>query len=226
MFFFNWNMGFSFVFFFIIFFSWARDVTRERTFQGVHTKKVQTSIKLGIILFILSEVIFFVSFFWAFFHRALNPAVELGNTWPPKGIQPLNPFHIPLLNSLILISSGVTVTSAHYYLMNERKRKSVSWTFYTIVLGIYFTILQAYEYVTRTFSITDSVYGSIFFLATGFHGLHVIIGTRIILFILIRLINNHFSRRRHLGYELACWYWHFVDLVWLFLFVCIYWWGW
>lgn len=218
-------MLFALINFFFIIFLWSRDIVRERTGQGCHTLKVQKLIKFGISLFILSEVIFFFSFFWAFFDYALNPSLEIGCMWPPKGVVPLNPMHVPLLNSLILVSSGLTITRAHIFFINSNKRKAMIWTSLTVILGIYFTILQILEYKTTPFSFTDSAYGSIFFLTTGFHGFHVIIGTILILVSLVRMYMNHFSRKRHLNFEMACWYWHFVDFVWLFLYISIYWWG-
>lgn len=216
---------YSIFFLLVVFYFWGRDIVREGTYQGRHTLKVQKSIKLGIILFIISELMFFVSFFWAFFHLSLNPTIELGNLWPPSRVVALNPFHVPLLNTLILVSSGVTVTRAHIYLLNGDKQKSLLWTLLTVVLGVYFSALQLYEYKSSTFTFADSAYGSVFFLATGFHGFHVLVGTILIGIRLTRLGKNHFSPQRHLNFELSCWYWHFVDLIWLFLFLSIYWWG-
>lgn len=205
-------------------YQWWRDVIRESTFQGYHTKSVYTGIRLGIILFIISEVIFFFSFFWAYFHSALAPSIEIGQLWPPLGIKPFNPFDIPLLNTIVLISSGFTVTWCHYSILNinflERKKS----LYITIILGIYFTFLQLIEYYEAPFTISDSIYGSRFFIITGFHGLHVIIGTLFLIVTLIRLLNLHFSKSHHFGFEAAAWYWHFVDVVWLFLYISIYWW--
>lgn len=206
-------------------YQWWRDVSREGTFQGLHTYQVTIGLRWGIILFILSEVLFFVSFFWAFFHSSLSPAIELGASWPPAGIISFNPFQIPLLNTAILLASGVTVTWAHHSLMEGNHSQTTQGLFFTVLLGVYFTILQAYEYIEAPFTIADSVYGSTFFIATGFHGLHVLIGTTFLLVCLLRHINNHFSKNHHFGFEAAAWYWHFVDIVWLFLYVSIYWWG-
>nr|QNJ33946.1 cytochrome c oxidase subunit 3 [Medetera sp. Qilemoge-2020] len=206
-------------------YQWWRDISREGTFQGLHSFVVTIGLRWGMILFIVSEIFFFVSFFWAFFHSSLSPAIELGATWPPVGIVPFNPFQIPLLNTAILLSSGVTVTWAHHSLMESNHSQTTQGLFFTILLGVYFTILQAYEYIEAPFTIADSVYGSTFFMATGFHGLHVIIGTTFLLVCLIRHINNHFSSGHHFGFEAAAWYWHFVDIVWLFLYISIYWWG-
>nr|UFZ13776.1 cytochrome c oxidase subunit III [Neurhermes tonkinensis] len=204
---------------------WWRDITREGTFQGCHTLIVTIGLRWGMILFIISEVFFFVSFFWAFFHSSLSPSIELGAIWPPTGITPFNPFQIPLLNTAILLTSGVTVTWAHHSIMENNYTQGVQGLFFTVILGIYFTMLQAYEYIEASFSIADSVYGSTFFMATGFHGLHVIIGTSFLLICLIRQIKCHFSANHHFGFEAAAWYWHFVDVVWLFLYISIYWWG-
>lgn len=206
-------------------YQWWRDICREGTLQGKHTILVSKGLRWGIILFIISEVFFFLSFFWAFFHRSLSPNIEIGAIWPPIRIIPFNPFQIPLLNTIILISSGVTVTWAHHAIIERNFTQTLQGLFITIILGIYFTILQAYEYIEAPFSISDRVYGSTFFLATGFHGLHVIIGTLFLLICLTRHIDNHFSSNHHFGFEAAAWYWHFVDVVWLFLYIRIYWWG-
>nr|YP_010691243.1 cytochrome c oxidase subunit III [Drosophila paulistorum]WBU93789.1 cytochrome c oxidase subunit III [Drosophila paulistorum]WBU93893.1 cytochrome c oxidase subunit III [Drosophila paulistorum] len=206
-------------------YQWWRDVSREGTYQGLHTYAVTIGLRWGMILFILSEVLFFVSFFWAFFHSSLSPAIELGASWPPMGIVSFNPFQIPLLNTAILLASGVTVTWAHHSLMESNHSQTTQGLFFTVLLGIYFTILQAYEYIEAPFTIADSVYGSTFYMATGFHGIHVLIGTTFLLICLLRHLNNHFSKNHHFGFEAAAWYWHFVDVVWLFLYITIYWWG-
>nr|QLY89959.1 cytochrome c oxidase subunit III [Nanna fasciata] len=206
-------------------YQWWRDVSRESTFQGLHTNVVITGLRWGMILFIISEVLFFMSFFWAFFHSSLSPSIELGAMWPPMGITVFNPFQIPLLNTVILLTSGITVTWAHHSLMEGNHSQTTQGLFFTVLLGIYFTILQAYEYIEAPFTIADSIYGSTFFMATGFHGIHVLIGTTFLLVCLIRHLNNHFSKLHHFGFEAAAWYWHFVDIVWLFLYVSIYWWG-
>nr|YP_009251029.1 cytochrome c oxidase subunit III [Pyrhila pisum]AMY96225.1 cytochrome c oxidase subunit III [Pyrhila pisum] len=204
---------------------WWRDVVRESTFQGSHTMIAVKGLKWGMILFIVSEVLFFFSFFWAFFHSSLAPSMEIGMNWPPNGIQAFNPFQIPLLNTVILLSSGATVTWAHHSLMESNFSQAMYSLFITILLGFYFTLLQAFEYLEAAFTISDSVFGTTFFVATGFHGLHVIIGTSFLFVCFMRLINCHFSSSHHLGFEAAAWYWHFVDVVWLFLYVFIYWWG-
>lgn len=206
-------------------YQWWRDICREGTYQGLHTLIVVNGLRWGIILFITSEIFFFISFFWAFFHRSLSPTIELGMLWPPIGISVFNPFQIPLLNTTILLSSGVTVTWAHHALLENNHSQTSQALIITIFLGIYFSILQGYEYLEAPFSIADSVYGSTFFIATGFHGIHVLIGTTFLLICYIRHINSSFSSSHHFGFEAAAWYWHFVDVVWLFLYISIYWWG-
>nr|AOY39764.1 cytochrome c oxidase subunit 3 [Hylurgops palliatus] len=209
----------------LVMYQWWRDIVRESTFQGLHTLKVTIGLRWGMILFITSEIFFFLAFFWAFFHASLTPSIDLGMNWPPKGINPFNPLEIPLLNTLILLTSGLTITWAHHSLMENNYTQSLQSLSLTVILGIYFTILQGYEYYEASFTIADSVYGATFFMTTGLHGLHVIIGTSFLLICLMRLYLNHFSSTHHFGFEAAAWYWHFVDVVWLFLYLSIYWWG-
>jgi len=203
---------------------WWRDVIREATYMGFHTIVVQKGLKLGMILFILSEVFFFVSFFWAFFHSALVPTVEVGSIWPPVGIKPLNAFEVPLLNTAILLTSGATVTWSHNAMISGNRKETIVGLVLTIVLGIIFTALQGIEYYEAPFTIADSVYGSTFYVATGFHGLHVIIGTTFLIVSLVRIVEHQLTKHHHNGYEASIWYWHFVDWVWLFLYISIYWW--
>nr|YP_009704169.1 cytochrome c oxidase subunit III [Prismognathus prossi]QEN73227.1 cytochrome c oxidase subunit III [Prismognathus prossi] len=209
----------------LIMFQWWRDISREGTFQGLHTFPVTMGLRWGMILFITSEIFFFISFFWGFFHSSLSPSIELGMNWPPKGIIPFNPIQIPLLNTLILLTSGLTVTWAHHSLIENNFNQALQGLALTVILGVYFTLLQGYEYQEAPFTISDAVYGSSFFMATGFHGIHVIIGTTFLAVCLYRHVNNHFSSIHHFGFEAAAWYWHFVDVVWLFLYISIYWWG-
>jgi len=164
-------------------------------------------------LFIVSEIFFFVSFFWAFFHRSLAPNVEVGSLWPPFGIVAFNPFQVPLLNTIILISSGVSVTWAHHALMSGNYTQTTQGLIITVILGVYFTMLQGLEYFEASFTFADSVYGSTFFIATGFHGLHVIVGTLFLLVTLVRHLKFEFRANHHFGFEAAAWYWHFVDVV-------------
>nr|YP_010389714.1 cytochrome c oxidase subunit III [Polistes rothneyi]UPT34486.1 cytochrome c oxidase subunit III [Polistes rothneyi] len=209
----------------LILFQWWRDVTRESTYQGMHTKNMMKNLKMGMILFIISEIFFFISLFWTYFHASLSPNIEIGNLWPPKNIIMLNPYNIPLLNSIILISSGMTITWSHHNLLNNKNFMSIKTLIQTIILGLFFTLCQIHEYFETSFTIADSIFGSIFFLTTGFHGIHVIIGTIFLIICLIRMINKHFSKIHHFGYEAAIWYWHFVDIVWLFVYTWIYWWS-
>lgn len=194
---------FSFLTLLLIVIAWWRDVIRESTFQGEHSGVVVRGLILGIILFIVSEVFFFLSFFWAFFHSRLSPVVELGNIWPPCGVDPLNAFQVPLLNTVILLSSGVRVTWAHQAILGEGKIIGIISLVITWGLGFYFLRLQWVEYRIATFRIRDSVFGSTFFIATGFHGFHVIVGTIFLLIIWIRLFKSHFRSSHHFGFECA-----------------------
>nr|AOY36478.1 cytochrome c oxidase subunit 3 [Chrysis fulgida] len=203
---------------------WWRDVIRESSFQGFHNMIVMKGIKMGMILFIISELFFFFSFFWAFFHMSLSPSIELGMLWPPKGIELFNPFMIPLLNTSILLSSGVMLTVSHFGLLKKNVYYSEEYLKYTIYLGVIFSLFQIYEYYHANFTMSDSVYGSLFFMLTGFHGLHVFIGTLFLMVMLFRMELKHFSKDHHVGFEASSWYWHFVDVVWLFLFLIVYWW--
>nr|YP_010827552.1 cytochrome c oxidase subunit III [Callibia diana]WFD61148.1 cytochrome c oxidase subunit III [Callibia diana] len=204
---------------------WWRDVVRESTYQGLHTIKVMSGLRWGMILFILSEVFFFISFFWTFYHSSLSPSIEIGVNWPPLGILAFNALQVPLLNTMVLLASGITITWTHHALLENNHNEAIQSLMITIILGLYFTFLQMYEYLEAPFTIADSIYGSTFFMATGFHGLHVIIGTTFLITCLNRMLYMHFSSNHHFGFEAAAWYWHFVDVVWLFLYISIYWWG-
>nr|YP_009577926.1 cytochrome c oxidase subunit 3 [Guillardia theta]QBJ06297.1 cytochrome c oxidase subunit 3 [Guillardia theta] len=206
-------------------FFWWRDVVRESTFQGHHTKAVQAGLRWGMLLFIVSEAMFFFAFFWAFFASSLSPTLEIGGIWPPPGIDVLNPWEVPLLNTVILLLSGATCTWAHNAIVLGDRSAALTSLALTIFLGSIFTVLQGVEYYDANFSMSDGIYGSVFFLATGFHGFHVLLGSTFLLVCLLRLVNHHFTTQHHFGFEAAAWYWHFVDVVWLFLFVSIYWWG-
>jgi len=223
------NGGFvlSFGFLMVLYsmFVWWRDVIREATYEGFHTAAVQTGLRYGMILFLVSEIMFFVAFFWAFFHSSLAPTVEIGAVWPPKGIEVLNPWEVPFLNTLILLTSGASVTWAHHALLAGNRQQAIPALAVTILLAAIFTGFQAYEYLEAPFTISDSIYGSTFYMSTGFHGFHVIVGTLFLTVCLIRLVNHHFTKNHHFGFEAAAWYWHMVDVVWLFLFVCVYYWG-
>jgi heme/copper-type cytochrome/quinol oxidase subunit 3 len=171
------------------------------------------------------KLCFFFAFFWAFFHSSFNPSHTIGGVWPPFGLTILDAWKIPLLNTVILLSSGAAVTWAHHAIVWGSKSQAIIALINTLVLATIFTALQGFEYVTSSFSISDGVYGSTFYMATGFHGFHVFVGTCFLAVCLARLYVNHFTREHHFGFEAAAWYWHFVDVVWLFLFVTIYWWG-
>jgi len=206
-------------------FVWWRDVIREATFEGHHTKQVQTGLKYGMYLFVVSEVMFFFAFFWAFFHSSLSPTVEIGAVWPAPGIQVLNAWHIPFVNTIILLTSGVTVTWTHRAIVQGLKKQTIVSLILTILWGAAFTGFQVLEYLEAPFSINDGIYGSTFFMATGFHGFHILIGSIFLFVCLIRAMKDHFNKYHHFGFEAAAIYWHFVDVVWLFLFVAVYWWG-
>jgi len=204
---------------------WWRDVVREATFEGQHTRVVQSGLKMGVLLFIVSEIMFFVAFFWAFFHSSFNPSPAIGGVWPPAFITTLDPWKIPLLNTILLLSSGASVTWAHHSIVLGSKKDAMLALCVTVTLASIFSALQAYEYLTAPFTIADGIYGSTFYMATGFHGAHVFIGTIFLSVCLVRVALNHFTKEHHFGFEAAAWYWHFVDVVWLFLFISIYWWG-
>jgi heme/copper-type cytochrome/quinol oxidase subunit 3 len=270
--------------------AWWYEVVMERTYEGKHTKAVQQGLRIGMVIFILSEVSFFASFFWAFFHSRLSPAIQIGGVWPPRYLETLSPWGLPLFNTLLLLTSGRTVTWAHYdliygvrvenmsrkaktsYIYNSPAYKFFSYIltsffyegsllgrffgltnanlfqrgdkfivpliayyysinqttvalFLTVFCGSFFLCVQYLEYLEAPFSIADSVYGSLFFLLTGFHGFHVLVGTLFLLVCFIRHYFRHFRRNQHIGFEAAIWYWHFVDVVWLCLFCIVYWWG-
>jgi cytochrome c oxidase subunit 3 len=214
-------------------FNWWSNTVRE-AHEGYHTPVVQLHLRYGMILFIASEVMFFLAWFWAFFSAALFPsAVDVvGAQWPPQGTEVLDPFGWPLLNTLILLCSGTTVTWAHHALIHGDREGLKKGLWCTILLGLLFTGIQAYEYIHAPFSFSrlneelpGNIYGSTFFMATGFHGAHVIICTIFLIVCLARAYKGDFTPKQHFGFEAAAWYWHFVDVVWLFLFVSIYVWG-
>ena len=204
---------------------WWRDVISEGTYIGNHTLAVQRGLNMGVALFIVSEILFFLAIFWAFFHSALSPTVELGAQWPPMGIEAINPFELPLLNTVILLSSGVTVTYAHHSLIQGNRAGALYGLVATVILAVIFTALQGIEYTVSSFTISDGAFGSCFYFGTGFHGLHVMIGPAFIAVGLWRVLAYHSTDNHHLGLESSILYWHFVDVVWLFLFISIYYWG-
>ena len=209
-------------------FQWFTKIVRE-AHAGDHTPVVQLHQRYGMILFIASEVMFFVGWFWAFFDFSLFPshlAAVIGGQWPPKELEAvLDPLDLPLLNTLILLCSGTTVTWAHHALIHGDREGLKTGLWLTIALGLLFTSIQAFEYFHAPFPFGTNTYGSAFYMATGFHGFHVIMGTVMLIVCLKRAYNGDFTPRQHFGFEAAAWYWHFVDVVWLFLFACIYIWG-
>ena len=218
-------------------YEWWADVVEEGEFQGHHSPTVQIGLRYGMILFIASEVMFFLAWFWAYFNASLFPAPQEGldfitrgtegaiAVWPPNGIETFDPWHIPFINTLVLLLSGTTVTWAHHAIVHGDRKGLIQGLTLTVILGISFSALQAYEYVHAAFGFSGNIYGSTFFMATGFHGAHVIIGTIFLAVCLVRARLGHFKPDHHFGLEAAAWYWHFVDVVWLFLFSCIYVWG-
>lgn len=204
---------------------WWRDVVREATFEGHHTLSVQNGLRFGRILFIVSEVRLFLAFFWAFFHASLSPSPQIGAVWPPKGIEVISPWLIPLLNTGLLLTSGASLTWSHAALLGGYRREARAGLVLTVLLASVFTLLQAYEYVNAPFSIADGIYGSTFYRLTGLHGRHVLVGTIFLAVSLYRRARHHYTLSTHLGFECAAWYWHFVDVVWIFLFLAVYTWG-
>lgn len=213
-------------------FGWWSDVIRE-AHSGDHTPVVQMHLRYGMILFIASEVMFFVAWFWAFFDASLfagevqqySRVEHTGGVWPPADLTVLDPWHLPLFNTVILLLSGTTVTWAHHALLHNDRESLKLGLICTVVLGAIFTSVQAYEYVVAPFDFADSIYGATFFMATGFHGFHVLVGTIFLIICLLRAVKGHFKPDQHFGFEAAAWYWHFVDVVWLFLFAAVYVWG-
>jgi len=219
-----WYVLFSVLVLAVLMFLWFGDVLRE-SLVGYHTHKLEVSLRIGMLLFILSEVFFFFSFFWAYFDASLSPVVELGMVWPPKGIVPLEVYSVPLLNTMILLSRGLSVTWAHHALIGNFLGKTILALLFTVVLGAYFLYMQYVEYSESQFAIRDSIYGTTFFVATGFHGMHVMVGTIFLFYVMLSCYNLNLSYNHHSSFEFAAWYWHFVDVVWLFLFVSVYFWG-
>lgn len=203
-------------------YSWWGDVIREGEFEGYHKPIVQLGLRYGMFLFIVSEIMFFVAWFWAYFNASIFPTEAIGSVWPPQDIQTLDPWHLPFVNTIILLTSGTTVTWAHHALQKGDRKTFINMLLFTILLGASFTGIQAYEYYHATFAFDENIYSSTFYMATGFHGGHVLIGTIFLTVCLFRGLKGHFKPDHHFGFEAAAWYWHFVDVVWLFLFVSIY----
>jgi cytochrome c oxidase subunit III len=216
-----------------VMFGWWREVVKESVHLKLHSPVVKIGLRYGMSLFIASEVMFFLAFFWAFFDASLFPGEVIqfsrvdvtGGNWPPKDIVPFNPFDLPLLMTIILLLSGTTVTWAHHAILEGKKDEATQALTITVLLGILFSGFQVYEYSHATFAFDQNVFSSTFYMATGFHGFHVVIGTIFLAVCLFRNRAGHFTPKSHFGFEAAAWYWHFVDVVWLFLFVAIYWWG-
>jgi cytochrome c oxidase subunit 3 len=204
---------------------WWRDVVREATFGGHHTVGVQRGLRMGFALFLVSEGMLFFSLFWAFFWLSTVPGVELGGVWPPAGIETVSAAGVPLLNTYVLVWSGITLTWSHFGLLAGRPAAAVGGLLATLALGLGFLVLQATEYYEAPFDISDGAYGSTFYLTTGFHGLHVLIGWIFLFVSLVRMVSWHFTADRHLGYEMAIWYWHFVDVIWILVYLTVYGWG-
>lgn len=223
------------------FYGWWAQVIKE-AHAGDHTPVVSLHLRYGMILFIASEVMFFVGWFWSWFDFSLfpRPLVVTDGTvenligqegaaavvqWPPKGIEVIDPFGFPLLNTLILLCSGTTVTWAHHSLIHGDRNGLIKGLWATIILGAVFSAIQAYEYMHAPFGFSGLNYSAAFYMATGFHGFHVLVGTIFLIVCLVRAYKGHFTPKQHFGFEAAAWYWHFVDVVWLFLFVAVYVWG-
>nr|YP_009975058.1 cytochrome c oxidase subunit III [Linguatula arctica]QNK04400.1 cytochrome c oxidase subunit III [Linguatula arctica] len=204
---------------------WANDMKRESSNQGFYALYPLVNLQTAMLLFILSEILLFSSFFWTFFHSSLNPNIWIGITWPPLGISPITPIDTPLLNTLILLGSGGSITWAHHSLLKNNYSQFKFSMVLTIILATYFTLLQSMEYDHCPFSFSDSIFSSIFFISTGFHGIHVLLGSSLLLYSLMRSFFLLFTPSHHFSFEAAAWYWHFVDAVWLFLYLIIYWWG-
>ncbi len=229
----SWVLALGFLGVLLTMFLWFKDVIVEATFQGHHSGAVQISMRYGMVLFIASEVMFFVAWFWAFFNASLYPPAAINGVWPPPGIVPFDPWGLPFLNTLILLTSGTTVTWAHHALIENNREHVLQGLGLTILLGLTFTGVQAYEYGHAAFAFAfqegvagqGGIYPTVFYMATGFHGFHVLVGTIFLIVCFFRAKKGHFKPDHHFGFEAAAWYWHFVDVVWLFLFCAVYWWG-
>lgn len=220
-----------------VMFFWWKDVIFEAVKERIHTPEAERGLRLGMALFISSEVMFFFAFFWAFFDasifigdvREFLSIEHLGAVWPPlhdgHPMHVIDPFDLPFLMTMILLLSGCTVTWAHHAILEGDQKNFAKALGLTVLLGVSFLFFQGYEYIHAPFKFTDNIYTSAFFMATGFHGFHVLVGTIFLLVCYLRALKGHFDPKHHFGFEAAAWYWHFVDVVWLFLFIGIYWWG-
>ncbi len=208
-----------------VMFVWWRDVIHEAVVEQAHTVLVKIGLRYGMALFIASEVMFFAAFFWAYFNAAMYPTEAINFKWPPANIETFNPFDMPFTMTMILLLSGTTVTWAHHAILEGKQKEAAKALGITVGLGVLFSCFQAFEYAHATFTIKDGIFGSTFYMATGFHGLHVLIGTIFLAVCWWRTAKGHFTPDSHFGLEAAAWYWHFVDVVWLFLFCAVYWYG-
>nr|QDH52425.1 cytochrome c oxidase subunit 3 [Gordionus wolterstorffii] len=214
------------IMFSFMFMIWFKEIYREADSVSTMADKEIPLLEFSFLLFIVSEILFFTSFFWAYFHFSFSPDGEMGNIWPPFSLAPIPFFETPLLNTVVLLASGISITWAHHLFFSKSNwNNGMYLILVTMLLGAYFTFLQAQEYFESPFSINDSSYGSVFFTATGFHGLHIIVGTFLLLSVLVKFVKGVVPSLFQTHFELAAWYWHFVDVVWLFLYICIYWWG-
>ena len=209
----------------LVAFFWWKDIVHEAFVQKAHSAVAKIGLRYGMLLFIASEVMFFAAFFWAFFDASLFPKEAIGFVWPPVGTEVIPAFDLPLLMTMILLLSGCTVTWAHHEMLIGNMKEAARALFYTVILGVVFMFFQVYEYHHAAFGFNENVFGSTFYMATGFHGFHVFVGTIFLAVCYFRTLKGHFTKDSHFGFEAAAWYWHFVDVVWLFLFVAVYWWG-
>ncbi len=209
----------------MVMFGWWKEVIHESVVEKAHNSITEIGLRYGMSLFICSEVMFFVAFFWAYFNAAFYPTEAVGFVWPPAGIHTIDPFDLPLMMTLILLLSGCTATWAHHAILEGKNKEVIQALSYTVFLGVFFLGFQIYEYANSHFAFTDGIYASTFFMATGFHGFHVFVGTVFLFVCWVRAKKGHFTPKEHFGFEAAAWYWHFVDVVWLFLFIAIYYWG-
>ncbi|MBK66961.1 MAG: cytochrome c oxidase subunit 3 [Rickettsiales bacterium] len=204
---------------------WWKDVIFEAVTEKAHTAVAKIGMRYGMALFIASEVMFFVAFFWAFFHSSLSPTEAIGSVWPPVGVETFDPLDLPFLMTMLLLLSGCTVTWAHHEMVEGNMDKAAKATGLTVLIAVIFLGFQMYEYGHAAFGFSDNVFGATFYMATGFHGFHVLVGAIFLAVCYFRTKKGHFTKESHFGFEAAAWYWHFVDVVWLFLFVAVYWWG-
>ena len=204
---------------------WWKQVIKEASDGASHTSPVQIGLRYGMLLFIASEVMFFFAFFWAYFHSSLPILNLVAGPWPNGDLEALGASGIPMLNTLLLLTSSLTVTIAHHAILENENHKVITWTGITVILGIIFLGVQVYEYVILPFGLSEGIYPSTFYLATGFHGFHVFVGTVFLIVCYFRARAGAFTENAHIGFEAAAWYWHFVDVVWVFLYINVYWWG-